>query len=127
VWKLGFGDGDWIEIRDEDFLHLQLDRMWNECAQSKPRLAILGSPDGHELYIGLGQSQSVLVMTPPSGWPSRHSIGDLAESGTISFAIGGQTSEFPLSGAIPWNLAVKAAAEFFSTQSEPLSVQWENG
>ena len=105
-----------------------LDQVEGKGEPARPLIAVLVSPRGSSLGIGLGGPQSVLTFDSGSGMPPYfESVGDKAhrESGVVVFYAGGQWTEFPSGALIPKESARKAIRIFFETGERPNNVIWE--
>jgi Immunity protein Imm1 len=123
-WTLQCGD---IRSQVDDRLDLeqQLLRLHEDRRQA-PAIAHLCHPDGACLNIALGRQESLLNYLASGGWPARHSVGDVAAQGVVQYAVAGEISEFPSSCLIPFEVALKAALDFYSTGELAEQVRWED-
>lgn len=89
------------------------------------RIAMITSPDGPRLDVGVGLSESFLQFTQGDDDPYLISVGSVDTQGVEVFSLEGHETEIPRRNLIPVESARHAAAVFFQTGVRPASVGWE--
>jgi hypothetical protein len=126
LWELRWDRDKAERVNSIGDLERKLDRLSAEYGGDRAIIAHLISPKGETLSVGLGKELSVLNYAAPEGWPAMTSRGDRTGSETIIFGVSGEVTELPIQCAIPFDLARRAACDFFVSGKLPEYVQWED-
>jgi hypothetical protein len=124
MWTLDTDQGRYEVMSPEQLMRWLVDL--HDHSRQSPVIAMLNSPAGSCLAIGLGHDLSALSFIDAGGWPAKHVIGDEDRSDMIAYSCFGAHSEVPARHAVPIATAIRAAVEFFTVGQPPGSLVWED-
>jgi hypothetical protein len=124
-WSLQTEEGHVEHVATAGLLRERLLQLHDQ-AKHDPLFAVLNSPDGSSLAIGLGREWSVLSYTATGGWPARHVHGNDINEGLLNYKFFGHFSEMPARYAVVFSDALDAAVSFFESGRLSEKLQWED-
>jgi hypothetical protein len=101
-----------------------LDRLTAEDA-ARPSIAVVVSPSGKNISLGLGRELTVVEYQASADPPYYASIGDEAARGLVTFDYGGEETEIERRHLVPIKAARRAIAEFLKSDERPGNLKWE--
>jgi hypothetical protein len=101
-----------------------LDELHRQTLDCKP-MVLFWRDDGLEFGIAVACNESVLTFQETVDPPYFISKGNGRHSAGLELCLGETVSEYPPSSTISWDVARRAAVEFFALFQRPTCVDWE--
>jgi len=122
-WQVQW-DADKAELTSPEQVEDMLDRLTAK-ATDRPMIAVVLSPSGKSLSLGLGRNLSVVEYQMTADPPYFASVGNPSAHGLLTYEYSGEETEFEMRHAVPIEAARRAVAEFLKSDERPVSLNWE--